>query len=201
MSEHRSAISQHPIIAGVVATVAGGLILTVLLSLAPGKGSGPQEGTPTPPSGSTAPSAGEVLQGTASLFLADVPQEDFVQQTTQSRRGSASIGGKDFPSSYWYGFINCGGCTEVDELNIAPTYRRLVGTLGLTDESRHDDVIDGTLTFEIYTNDRLAFGPKRAEYPDQVSFDVSMTDVSRVRLVVRDGDNGEFPCWCGARFE
>jgi hypothetical protein len=70
----------------------------------------------------------------------------------------------------------------------------------LTDESRHD-VIDGILTFEIYANDRLAFGPKRAEYPDQVSFDVSMTDVSRVRLVVRDGDNGEFPCWCGARFE
>lgn len=200
MPEADSPITRHPIVAGVVATVVGGLLLAGILRLWATR----DDSGPGPTSSATASSpttAGGADSGVQSLFLADVPQANFVLEAQSPSRSSASINGKNYPSSYWYRFTNCGGCTETDELNIEPIYSRFVGTVGLTDDSRHDDVIDGTLTFEIYANDKRVFGPQSIEYGDKFDFDAKLTNASRIRLVVRDGDNGEFPCWCSARFE
>jgi hypothetical protein len=135
------------------------------------------------------------------LYLTEVPRKQFLREPAYSpQRSTATIGGQEFSPSYWFVFNNCGGCTYSTELNIKPVYRRFVGVVGLTDESRHDDVIDGVVHFSIYANDRLIFGPTRIEYPGKADFDVDVTGTTRIRLVVGDGTNYEYACWCGAKF-
>jgi hypothetical protein len=157
-------------------------------------------------SGALAPPSPVMSSGSESsdpdpLYLTEVPKRQFIREPAYSpQRSSAAIGGQEFSPSYWFVFNNCGGCTYATELNIKPVYRRLVGVVGLTDDSRHDNVIDGIVHFSIYANDRLVFGPKRIEYPGKADFDVDVTGTSRIRLVVGDGTNYEYACWCGAKF-
>ncbi|WP_186383502.1 NPCBM/NEW2 domain-containing protein [Amycolatopsis acidiphila] len=80
-------------------------------------------------------------------------------------------------------------------------YERFSGTFGLTDKTRHDNVIDGIGYFAVYSSTgTLLQSPKKVEYPEHVAFDVDVTRVSRVRLEVSNGTNAEYPCWCDARF-
>jgi hypothetical protein len=133
------------------------------------------------------------------LYLADVPHDQFVTTSNDVQRSGAKISGTEYPSSYWYQFFNCSSCISTDELNVNLGYRHFTGVVGLTDDSRHDDVIDGVQYFSIYANNKLVFGPQRVEYPAEVAFDIDMSGVSRIKLVVTDGTNDEYACWCGAR--
>ena len=152
------------------------------------------------PSPSPSASSSDAALDPDPLFLSDVPGGQFVRTSFDVARTSARIGGKEYPSSYWYEFFNCTNCTSIDEFNISPVYRHFVGVAGLTDSSRHDNIIDGVEHFSIYANGKLVFGPTRVEYPAAISFDVDVSGASRIRLVVADGTNDEYACWCGAHF-
>ncbi|MFI7120457.1 NPCBM/NEW2 domain-containing protein [Amycolatopsis sp. NPDC049868] len=134
------------------------------------------------------------------VFLSDLPESSFIRQPASPKRGPAKIDNHEYPSSYSYRFTNCGNCTYNVELNLPGAYKRLTGVFGLTDETRHDNVIDGITYFSIYssTGDPL-LPPRKVEYPARVPFDVDVTGVSRVRLTVSGGTNAEYPCWCDAR--
>lgn len=153
--------------------------------------------TSSNPSATAAP-----LDGKSSndLYPMDLPANKFIKQPSSPKRGIAEMSQKPFEASYSYRFSNCGNCTYDVEFNVPAGYRRFTGTFGLTDETRHDDTIDGVVQFGIYSNGSPLFGPQRAEFPEQVPFDVDITGVTRLRLTVGGGTNAEFPCWCNARF-
>ncbi len=142
----------------------------------------------------------EEISSPGSIFISDIEEDEFIREPATAERGAASIANDDFPSSYYYRFTNCSTCKYETELNIPSTYSRFTGTFGLTDESRHDDVIDGVVYFSIQsvTGEQL-WPPTKIEYPEQVPFEVDLTGVNRIRLIVSEGTNAEYACWCDAR--
>lgn len=136
-----------------------------------------------------------------NVFLRDVPERNFIRQPSLPKRGVATIANQEYPSSYSYGFSNCGNCTYEVELNLPGPYKRFTGTFGLTDQTRHDKVIDGIVYVSIYSSTGAQLlASTKVEYPHTIPFDVDVTGVSRVRLTVSSGTNSEYPCWCDARF-
>ncbi|WP_373300071.1 NPCBM/NEW2 domain-containing protein [Amycolatopsis acidiphila] len=141
------------------------------------------------------------MAGSDALFLSNLPDRNFIRQPSSPRRGAATIGNQDYPSSYSYRFTNCSNCTYDVEVNIPSGYTRFTGTFGLTDDTRHDATIDGLVYFAIYSSTGSVLRPpEKVEWPASVSFDVSVTGTSRVKLTVSSGTNAEYPCWCDARF-
>lgn len=132
------------------------------------------------------------------LLLADIPRENYVKRSFGGRAGAVTIDGQDYPSAYSYTFSNCSACTYVDEIKIDRAYTRMTGVFGLTDDTRHDDVIDGVVYASIYANDRLVFGPKKVEYPAKISFDIKL-DASRITLQVGSGTNVETAAWADVK--
>jgi len=132
------------------------------------------------------------------LLLADIASDHFVKRSFGARPGVVTIDGVDYANAYSYTFSNCTSCTYVDVIKIHRAYTRLTGSFGLTDDSRHDDVIDGVVYASIYANDKLLYGPKRVEYPARIQFDLKM-DASRITLKVADGTNAERAAWANVR--
>lgn len=168
-----------------------------------------ESGTPVPSntvSSSSRPTTPVTDPGATSaagspLFLSDVDKKRFINQPYRHYRGAATADGKEYASSYFFKFENCSECTEETELNVPAGYQNLRGTVALTDESRHDSVIDGVAYFAIYsTTGELLLEPQRVEYPDATPFDVALKGSTRIRLVVSSGTNSEYPCWCDAQF-
>ena len=112
--------------------------------------------------------------------------------------GAVTIDGQDYPNAYSYTFSNCTSCTYVDVIKIDRVYTRLTGVVGLTDDTRHDDLIDGIVYASIYSNDRLVYGPKKVEYPAKIRFDVKL-DASRITLKVGSGTNVETVAWADVK--
>ena len=134
------------------------------------------------------------------LLLADIPPEDFVQRSFGGRPGAVTIDGEDYPNAYSYTFSNCTSCTYVDVIKIDRIYTRLTGSFGLTDDTQHNNVIDGVVYASIYANDRLIYGPKKVEYPAKINFDVKL-DASRITLKVGSGTNAETAAWADVKLQ
>lgn len=153
--------------------------------------------TSTSPSSSAQP----VPPAAEEVFLSDISERNFIRQPSSPTRGSATIANHAYASSYSYRFTNCGNCTYDVELNLPDAYKRLVGTFGLTDETRHDKVIDGIVYVSIYSSTGVQLlAPAKIEYPSSIPLDVDVSGVTRIRLSVSGGTNAEYPCWCDARF-
>jgi NPCBM/NEW2 domain len=136
-----------------------------------------------------------------SLYLSDVPEDEFIREPVSAQRGAASIANQDFSSSYFFRFTNCSACSYEAELNLPGEYSRFTGVFGLTDESRHDDVIDGVVYVSIRSqNGAMLMPPTKVEYPGSVPLDIDLTGVTRIKLTVTEGTNFEFACWCDAEF-
>lgn len=132
------------------------------------------------------------------LLLTDISPDHFVKRSYGARPGAVTIDGVDYANAYSYSFSNCTSCTYVDTIKIDRVYTRLTGSFGLTDDSRHDEVIDGVVYASIYANDMLTYGPKRVEYPAKIRFDLKI-DASRITLKVADGTNAETAAWADVR--
>ncbi|MCE6996146.1 NPCBM/NEW2 domain-containing protein [Saccharothrix sp. S26] len=161
---------------------------------------------PTPLTGSKSATAssrptGDAVLGADALYLSDVPKSFFVRQPINAVRGAAKMSNEEYPSSYSFRFSGCGNCTYEADVNLPTAYNRFTGTVGLTDESRHDAAVDGIVYFSAYSQTgALLFGPQKIEYPAKVPFDINTTDVTRLRLSVANGTNSEIACWCDAQF-
>jgi len=157
--------------------------------------------SPDPPSSVESSVDGASVGDPDSLYLSDVAEDEFIREPGAAQRGAASIANEDFPSSYFFRFSNCGSCTNVTELNLPGDYDRFTGVFGLTDESRHDNRIDGIQYVSIQSQSgELLMPPTKVEYPEKLSFDIDLTGVSRIQLTVSEGTNFEFACWCETRF-
>jgi hypothetical protein len=162
---------------------------------------GPSVDTPDSPSSSSPPTSPDPTSSVSGMFLSDLDEKRFIKQPYRNFRGMAQVDGLEYASSYFFKFENCSECIVDSELNVPVGYQKLKGTIGLTDESRHDDVIDGIAYFSIYsTNGELLLPPQRIEYPESKPFEVVLKDSTRIRLSVSGGTNFEFPCWCNAQF-
>lgn len=193
--------------AGVLVAVAGIVAAWFLSPYGPLGNTAEGSGTsPSAAAGNTEPGTPDTDPGAtpvtgSPLFLSDVDKKSFINQPYRHYRGAATADGKEYPSSYFFKFENCSECTEETELNVPAGYQNLRGTVALTDESRHDSVIDGVAHFAIYsTTGELLLEPQRVEYPDAKPFDVALKGSTRIRLVVSSGTNSEYPCWCDAQF-
>lgn len=160
----------------------------------PSPNSPPVSKLPTPTKSEIPPSAAN------PLWLADIDRGEFIRTSNHLSRGNASIDGKDYAKSYFYDIHNCSSCTSIDTFNIPRVYTRMRGTFGLTDDTRHDEVIDGVVFASIYAGEQLVYGPKRVECPNSVKFDIRIK-TSRISLKVEDGTNFEHPVWANVRFE
>ena len=139
-------------------------------------------------------------QSPSTLYVKDLPDEAFIQEPYRATIGVASVGGTVYPSSYFFPFQNCSQCTDQIEFNIPSGYRVFEGTFGLTDESRHDDVIDGVVYFAVYSaTGELLLSPQYVEYPAQVPFSVTISGTNRIRVEISQGTNYETACLCDAR--
>jgi NPCBM/NEW2 domain-containing protein len=154
---------------------------------------------------SSAPSSdqagGPAVSNSNQIYLSDIPEGSFIREPSQPARGAATVDSHEYPSSYSYRFTNCSNCTYNVEVNLPNSYTRFTGVFGLTDETMHDDLIDGVVYFSVYSSaGDLLLAPHKVEYPAKVPFDINVTGVNRIRLTVSNGTNAEYPCWCDARF-
>jgi hypothetical protein len=134
-----------------------------------------------------------------TVFLSDLPDESFIRWPFDPDTGTAVIQGTSFPKSYSWEFSNCGSCTNNLELKTPAGTTRLVGRIGLTDDTRHDAVIDGRVSFTIYASGEVIYGPKEIEYPQSAKINVKYPIGSRLTIEVQDGDNYEDPCLCSMK--
>ena len=71
-------------------------------------------------------------------------------------------------------------------------YTRLTGVFGLSDSSRHDDVIDGVVYVTVYdAAGNQLLSPQRIEYPGAVTIDVDISGQPRVMIEMSEGTNFE----------
>ncbi|HEY3692910.1 MAG TPA: NPCBM/NEW2 domain-containing protein [Pseudonocardiaceae bacterium] len=161
-------------------------------------------GDPTGPIPGASPTSSNPGQPTGQanqVFLSDIPDSNFIRQPSSPKRGPATVADHTYPSSYSYSFSNCSNCTYEVEVNLPGQYKRFKGTFSLTDQTHHDNVIDGIVYFSICSSaGSPLLQPQKVEYPDIVPFDIDVAGVSRVRLTVSNGTNSEYPCWCDAQF-
>jgi NPCBM/NEW2 domain len=135
----------------------------------------------------------------AALYLRDLSTSDFLQSPYAQSRDPQSINGTTYASSYSFQFENCSDCTTDTTFNIPGYYTTFSGTFGLTDQSRHDNVIDGVEYFAVYgSTGALIYGPQRIEYPASVPFSIDITGTHRLKIEVTEGTNFEFACFCNA---
>ena len=154
--------------------------------------------TPMP---SSSPQPTEIPAGKPNpLLLADISPDQFVERSFGARAGAVTIDGKDYPNAYSYTFSNCSTCTYVDVIKVDRTYTRLTGSFGLTDDTAHNETIDGVVYASIYANDKLIYGPKRVEYPAVVRFDLEL-NASRITLKVGNGTNVETAAWADVKLQ
>lgn len=159
----------------------------------------PLDAAIAPPS--VPPSNTGLAPGAAKLYLSNLPPTAFIRQEPGAFRGAVRSNGLDYPFSYSFEFHNCSNCTSTTEVNIPSTFSRFQGVLALTDDTRHDSIIDGTVFFSVTATDGSVLLPsQRVEYPANIPFDIDVSGISRVRLVVSAGTNWELPCWCNAVF-
>lgn len=163
--------------------------------------SGEEEVTPpaSPPADGSTDT--KPIAAPSSIYLKDIPKDAFIHRPYNADRGAVSIGGQTFISSYSFEFENCSSCTQTVEFNIPGSFARFTGVFGLSDNSRHDDVIDGIVYVAVYsiTGD-LIFDPQKVEYPAQLPFDIDIEGISRIRVEVSGGTNWEDFCLCNALF-
>jgi hypothetical protein len=158
--------------------------------------------TPSPGPSAAASSSESAEQTDATkpgpLFLSDIPSDRFVRRSFGSHSRPITIDGHEYANSYSYEFSNCSNCTSVDEVKIDRAYTHLSGVFGLTDDSRHDDTIDGVVYASIYSGSTLIYGPKKIEYPDSTRFNLKI-QTSRITLKVSAGTNSETAAWADVK--
>lgn len=166
----------------------------------PPTASGSSSAEPTTPSplASTAPIPQPEQTGPEPVWLSDIEPDQFIRYSNHLRRGPVSIDGEGYPKSYSFEFTNCSNCKAVDEVRISRSYTRLTGRFGLTDDSRHDDVIDGVVYVSIYAGSQQLFGPKKVEYPGSVKIDIAIS-ASRLIFEVEGGTNYETAAWADVK--
>jgi len=106
--------------------------------------------------------------------------------------GPNTIAGVEYANSLSYEFQNCSNCDESLEFKVPAGYTRLQGVFGLSDNSRHDDVIDGIVYLTIWdaTGNQL-LTPQRIEYPESVPVNVDIAGQPRIRIQMTNGTNFE----------
>ncbi|MDN4473470.1 hypothetical protein [Demequina zhanjiangensis] len=146
--------------------------------------------------------ASDAVPALYPLALADLDSDNFIEHPYRVSGSAATIAGTEYPASYSWQFYNCGGCTAITEFKVPAGYATLSGVVGLTDDSRHDDVIDGSIYVAIYGGAGNTVLPRtRIEYPDSIPVSIDLEDNFRLRIEVTEGDNYEVPCLCGFTFE
>jgi hypothetical protein len=186
-------------VVGIIVTMRG-----VGASQSPSDGSAPSATSPAsqqpaPPSADVASPASQPLTGESSpesaapmpprtLYLLNLDSDAIIQSPhwVSAHTGPASIAGVSYPNSLSYEFENCSSCTESLEF-IVPS-----GVFGLSDSSRHDDVIDGVTYFAIYdaAGNQLV-SPQRIEYPQAIPVDLDISGQPRIRIEMSEGTNYE----------
>jgi hypothetical protein len=150
----------------------------------------PSSATPDPVFSQSAPPSQE-----SPLYLSDMSDASFIrtpQWTQVNDWGESPINGVDFPNSLSFKWHNCGGCTGNVEFRVPSGYARFTMVFGLSDDTRHDDVIDGVEFFRVTCSDgRELFPNTRVEYPEAVPVDVDITGCARLDIEVSGGTNFE----------
>lgn len=129
-----------------------------------------------------------------TLYLKDLDDDSIVQDPhwVWDSSGPATIAGVTYPNSLAYEFQNCSSCTESLEFIVPSGFTRLTGTFGLSDSSRHDDVIDGVVYLAVYdAAGNQILSPQRIEYPQSVPVDLSIEGQPRIRIEMSEGTNNE----------
>lgn len=143
---------------------------------------------------SSEPTAAVVPTQPKTLYLMNLDDDAIVQDPhwVWDSEGPNAVGGVTYPNSLSYEFQNCSRCTESLEFIVPAGYTRLQGVFGLSDSSRHDDVIDGVVYFTIYdASGNQLTAPQRIEYPESVPVDVDIAGQPRIRIEMSEGTNYE----------
>ncbi|NEN07753.1 hypothetical protein G3T36_18000 [Diaminobutyricibacter tongyongensis] len=146
--------------------------------------------SPTP----DAPPSFQASTSPAIFYLKDLTDDMVVRRPhwVWDNEGLASIAGTPYPNSLSYEFQNCSACDESLEFIVPPGYTRLTGTFGLSDKSRHDNLINGVVYFTVYdAAGKQLVPPTRVEYPHSVPVDIPLNGQPRIRIEMSDGDNYE----------
>lgn len=150
-----------------------------------------------------APTASRTSQSAASvvpqLLLTEIPRDAFVKRSSSANSRPVTMHGETYPDSYSYHFSNCSNCTSSDEFSIPAGYTHMSGKFGLTDESRHDDVIDGIVYASIFVDGNRSWGPIEVEFPAVEEFDFPFSG-NRISLRVENGTNYETVAWADVTF-
>ena len=196
-------------VAGVIAAIAAVITLVVVFAPHGASGSGnspksessPQVTDVTPPVSDAPTSAppsdsasDSQVESPTTLYLMNLPDDAFVRTPhwVFASKGSATISGVTYANSLIYEFQNCSNCDEPLEFVVPAGYHHLTGTFGLSDKSRHDNVIDGVVSVTVYdTAGNQILAPQRVEYPGSISVNVDISGQARVRIQMSQGTNFE----------
>lgn len=209
--DDQSGWSRHPLVVALAAALVTG-VCTLGAAAISSRGGSTLGGVLAPPITSTVTLTTTVTAAPATppkpetstssvpeLALSDVPRDSFVKRSLGVQRGAVLINGNRFPSAYSYRFSNCSSCTSIDEFSLPAGYGRITGDFGLTDDTRHDSVIDGIVYASIYVDDVKVWGPTKVEYPATAPIDIAFSG-SRISLRVSDGTNNETAAWVSMVF-
>ncbi len=143
---------------------------------------------------SSEPTVAVVPTQPETLYLMNLDEDAIVRDPhwVWDSEGANSIAGVTYPNSLSYEFQNCSRCTESLEFIVPAGYTRLQGVFGLSDSSRHDDVIDGVVYFTVYdASGNQLTAPQRIEYPESVPVDIDIAGQPRIRIEMSEGTNHE----------
>lgn len=147
---------------------------------------------PSPDPADTAPLPPTV--GQPAMYLSELDPSAFVRdpQWSRTRRGPSTINGTEYPDSLLIEWSNCSNCNGDLEFKVPTGYTQLTGTFGLSDDTRHDEVIDGVERFAIKCSDgRTLVKRTRIEYPHSVPVKTAIKNCARVTITISGGTNYE----------
>ncbi len=200
------------LLVGIAATVIGGLLLTIVVR----ESASPPQVTSTNttkdvavPTSSVAETMMTSVTATTLVgpqptlrspivYLADIEPVAYDGVSFDMAPGTASVNTQTFPKSYIFEFTNCSRCTWWSEFNLSRAYSRFDAVIGLSDTSRSDNVIDGLVVFDVYSDGRLLTSME-ARLGTATPISVNVTNALRLRLQVREGTNYEQAVWGDAR--
>ena len=154
----------------------------------------PTTASASPPSSSrlaTAPIPTPTLQ---PVYLSDMDRDQFIHQPQWASvtRGVETINNQMYAHSMGYSWGNCGGCKDYVEFKVPVGYSEFTAVFGLSDNTRHDNTINGIGYFQVTCSDgRELFPSTKVEYPNSVPVALDITGCARLAIHLSDGDNFE----------
>lgn len=163
--------------------------------------------TTQPPSTTTTTGPAEQVESTTTTTEAPAPPTTaapslaYLQDLEPTRAGAFdyvtglfTVSGVDYPNSVAWTFTNCGSCVRSIEYNLRREWTKMEAVIGLTDESRADERINGVVTFTVVTDGSpgQTWTLRRGE---SMPISVDVTDVLFLELRMGDGDNFEDAVW------